>query len=669
MAQERIEIQFRPEGDKELILAIKQLDIVTKRLKGTTSKYEKELKDLGRVQDKFNISTILGTKSLRNMGGATLGLTRIISRFRSKLLLASFALGGFNMLVRQRVEEYRNQLQAEQALVNNLANVENAAKNGAQGLIEYASALQSVTAFGDEQIIQAASQLATYQLNEKAIQAILPRLLDMTSSTGTLEGNTIALGKAFTGQIGSLSRYGVIIDKARLEIARSKGAHEEFNFIIGELDKNYQGLARTLAETPIGQLDQLENEIGDLNEELGRLGLPFLKQWTNLKKDLTEAATWIALVMEELQKRSGDSWVMGLLDSVLIFADLGSVLEKVNKRFEEHKQKIIDSTNAAATNNNMVKTSAEIIAKYNKELAFNISSIQLTASQTEGLTDVEAKQLIIKEKIAANQRLYNEGLIEEQDFIIKQNALIIEQSSLEQQLHEQKISNAFELAETITNFANQRASQVREAADSELGIISEQQQKEMDLLKNRVNYQRASARQQDIMEQEIVKKHEKREKEVRDKANKRLLMAFRADQALSIAKTIMNTSEAAMKAMGQTGIFGFPMASIIKAMGAMEVAMIASQSPPKMAQGGLVGGRRHSQGGTMIEAERGEYVVSRRGVDAIGLEALNRINAGAGGGSINVSFSGNVLSKDFLEDEAIPQIKEALRRGGDIGVG
>ena len=94
MAQERIEIQFRPEGDKELILAIKQLDIVTKRLKGTTSKYEKELKDLGRVQDKFNISTILGTKSLRNMGGATLGLTRIISRFRSKLLLASFALGG-----------------------------------------------------------------------------------------------------------------------------------------------------------------------------------------------------------------------------------------------------------------------------------------------------------------------------------------------------------------------------------------------------------------------------------------------------------------------------------------------------------------------------------------------------------------------------------------------
>ena len=36
---------------------------------------------------------------------------------------------------------------------------------------------------------------------------------------------------------------------------------------------------------------------------------------------------------------------------------------------------------------------------------------------------------------------------------------------------------------------------------------------------------------------------------------------------------------------------------------------------------------------------------------------------------LSIYPSGNVLSKDFLEDEAIPQIKEALRRGGDIGVG
>ena len=86
-----------------------------------------------------------------------------------------------------------------------------------------------------------------------------------------------------------------------------------------------------------------------------------------------------------------------------------------------------------------------------------------------------------------------------------------------------------------------------------------------------------------------------------------------------------------------------------------------------MAQGGLVGGRRHSQGGTLIEAEQGEFVMSRNAVDTIGVENLNRMNRGVGG-AINVSFNGNVLSDDFIESEAIPKIREAIRRGSDIGV-
>ena len=108
------------------------------------------------------------------------------------------------------------------------------------------------------------------------------------------------------------------------------------------------------------------------------------------------------------------------------------------------------------------------------------------------------------------------------------------------------------------------------------------------------------------------------------------------------------------------------MAVFVAAQGAMQLKAIDAA---KYEQGGLVGGRRHSQGGTMIEAERGEYVVSRRGVDAAGLEALNRINAGQGAGGINISINNPVLSKDVVEDDLIPQIKEAIRRGADIGVG
>ena len=93
----------------------------------------------------------------------------------------------------------------------------------------------------------------------------------------------------------------------------------------------------------------------------------------------------------------------------------------------------------------------------------------------------------------------------------------------------------------------------------------------------------------------------------------------------------------------------------------------ATRVVQKFEDGGLVGGRRHSQGGTMIEAEQGEFVMSRNAVDAIGVENLNRMNRG-GGGAVNITFTGNVMSQDFIENEAIPQIKEAIRRGADIGV-
>ena len=134
-------------------------------------------------------------------------------------------------------------------------------------------------------------------------------------------------------------------------------------------------------------------------------------------------------------------------------------------------------------------------------------------------------------------------------------------------------------------------------------------------------------------------------------------------------QTVVNTATGIMEAMASKELSApakIVMATLVGIMGAMQLATIDAQ---KYAQGGYVGGRRHSQGGTLIEAEQGEYVISRRGVEAAGIENLNRINAGGGSGSVNISFSGNVMSKDFIEDEAIPQIKEALRRGADIGIG
>ena len=118
---------------------------------------------------------------------------------------------------------------------------------------------------------------------------------------------------------------------------------------------------------------------------------------------------------------------------------------------------------------------------------------------------------------------------------------------------------------------------------------------------------------------------------------------------------------------------GFGMATAAVANGLANVIQIENSlkqmKAEKFETGGLIGGRRHSQGGTIIEAERGEFVMSRNAVSAIGVENLNRMNQGqSGGGSINISINGGMISPDFVENELAESIREAVRRGADFGI-
>lgn len=144
---------------------------------------------------------------------------------------------------------------------------------------------------------------------------------------------------------------------------------------------------------------------------------------------------------------------------------------------------------------------------------------------------------------------------------------------------------------------------------------------------------------------------------------------------LAQAAAIIDTYAGANKAFKQGGVLGFVTGAAIIAQGLANVAQIETQlskmgggGAPQFEQGGYVGGRRHSQGGTMIEAERGEFVMSRNAVESIGTETLNQMNQGGGGGNINVSVTGNVLTQDFVEGELAEAIKEAARRGSDFGL-
>jgi len=107
--------------------------------------------------------------------------------------------------------------------------------------------------------------------------------------------------------------------------------------------------------------------------------------------------------------------------------------------------------------------------------------------------------------------------------------------------------------------------------------------------------------------------------------------------------------------------YPFNLLAAAGAGGAVNAAMDRSLGAiPSFAQGGDF----VTSGSQMIMV--GDNPSGRERVQVTPLDAGGE--ATGGGGSVNITFNSPVMSADYTEDVIIPQLKEAVRRGADIGV-
>lgn len=165
--------------------------------------------------------------------------------------------------------------------------------------------------------------------------------------------------------------------------------------------------------------------------------------------------------------------------------------------------------------------------------------------------------------------------------------------------------------------------------------------------------------------------------------NKALAIAgLIVEQAAGVAKIIVNTSVANAKAVAANPLMagqpwvtintisaGLSIASAIAATakGIQQINSANSSSTPagggappaqglgqNYADGGLIGGRRHAQGGTMIEAEAGEAIMTRGAVTMFA-PMLSMMNQMGGGTSFNknamVTLPDNPLTTNPARDQ------------------
>ena len=669
MAQGNITIEFKAKGNEALTRAIKQLDIATNKLKGTTSVYEKELKDMGLTQKQVNKFLALNTKNARISAGA-------FATLRSKLLLVAFASGLLTKAFTSLFGKFIEQEKAEKKLETALGKTNKA-------LLNQASALQKVTTFGDEAIIGAQSLIAAFIDDEEQIKKATQATLDLASAKGMdLNAAADLVSKTLGSSTNSLSRYGI-------EVNGAVGSTKRLESLTSNISRLFGGQATAAAQTLGGSVEQMKNIFGDLAEDIGKTISPAI---IPLIQNLTDGAKAMGDFFKELGEFDTETIVrkyeeLGLSTENLVPLKVLNVTQRLTGNLTEQRNEI---TKLVTSNKSLIPTIASLATeaerggagiagvdfamgkgtvssdKYNiilkraeTQLEHLASSLVTAEDQTSELTLNQLDQFTTLAELIAMIKKYQKTQEDADLAIAKITGTYKETTSVLLDFFE-KFKNGFKGQEDAIKQFSQNTKMWSRAIMNVRNEYVRLAQARLDSSKAAELEAANSIRSERRRQREIDKINKKYAAE-QDEINKRSKRAKRTQTVINTATSIME-----VWADKDTGTFAkVLMSALVAKLGAAQLRTIDAT---KYEQGGLVGGRRHSQGGTMIEAERGEYVVSRRGVEAAGIEALNRINAGAGGG-INVSINNPILSKDVVEDDLIPQIKEAIRRGADIGVG
>ncbi len=180
---------------------------------------------------------------------------------------------------RDSLSLYDTQERAQAKVMQGIKSTGGAAGFAADELFRQASALQEVTRFGDEEILNGVTaQLLTFtNLSGQQFELAQERALDLaTTLDGDLRSAAIMIGKALNDPakgLTAMSRAGVTFSEDQTKVIKALAQTGDLasaqTLILEELEKQYGGQAQAAAEAGLGAMDQLSNAWGDLKEEVG----------------------------------------------------------------------------------------------------------------------------------------------------------------------------------------------------------------------------------------------------------------------------------------------------------------------------------------------------------------------------------------------------------------
>jgi len=199
------------------------------------------------------------------------------------------------------IKAYQVQEIAETQLNNSIINIAKGTKKEVEMLKEKASALQKVGVVGDEAIITAQAQLATFGVSTKAVGDLSEAMTDFAVSqyganvsVEQMNATANTMGKLVNGiDVSRLKSIGIVTTEAQRAMLEYGTEAERVATVQEIMNANLKITNKQMRETSSGGIVALKNDFGDMMENIGEALIPALMELTKaLAPIVLSAGEW-----------------------------------------------------------------------------------------------------------------------------------------------------------------------------------------------------------------------------------------------------------------------------------------------------------------------------------------------------------------------------------------
>ena len=264
----KVYLSFKDDATGKFIKATEDMTASMKKMGIATTK---ESTVAAVAVEKVGKSMQDTSRHTRYLGEEIGRLAGKVGSIRNMLLVWMFALRPLISQIKESISAAIAQEDAEMKLVAAFAATGKGTAESVKSLTEYASKLQFTTGVADEHIISAQAVLANFRLTDIQIRKAIPAVLDIAAAKQKLgetdsdiESVAKRVGLALNGNANMLQRLGIVLDE-------SVKKHGTFDQILQSIHKSAGNMSTLMATTFQGQINIAKAAISEFHEQLGMI--------------------------------------------------------------------------------------------------------------------------------------------------------------------------------------------------------------------------------------------------------------------------------------------------------------------------------------------------------------------------------------------------------------